>query len=94
MLFKKDSEKKINYKSLNELIELGKIILKVMVVFLVVSGVYAGILLTKELKILTLGSSTLITTNSAIKIDTIKSIMPSCPTSLFPIILYINSIKK
>ena len=52
MLFKKDSEKKINYKSLNELIELGKIILKVMVVFLVVSGVYAGLLLTKELKIL------------------------------------------
>lgn len=51
MLFKKDEEKKVNYKSLNELIDLGKLILKVMFIFLIVAGVYAGILLTKELKI-------------------------------------------
>ena len=38
--------------------------------------------------------SILIATNSAIKIETIKSIIPNCPISRFPIIRYNKTIKK
>ena len=47
-----------------------------------------------DARILLVESSIEIATNSAINIDTIKSTIPNCPTSLFPIKRYIKIIKK
>lgn len=49
---KKIDDKKIDHKKLNELISLSRNVVKILYILLIVIGVYAVIMLTKEIKIL------------------------------------------
>ncbi len=46
--------KNINTKKLNELIHLSTLVIKILTIFLIIAGVYAGIIILKEIKILSL----------------------------------------
>lgn len=46
------SKKTVNIRKLNELIKLANLVLKILFIFLIVTGVYAGIVILKEIKIL------------------------------------------
>jgi predicted PurR-regulated permease PerM len=45
-------KKQVNTTRLNELIRLSNIVLKILIVFLIITGIYAGIVILKEIKIL------------------------------------------
>lgn len=46
------SKKTINSKKINELVRLSNIVLRILIIFLIVIGVYVGIIILKEIKIL------------------------------------------
>ncbi len=46
------TKKSVNYKKLNELINLSNLVVRILIVFLIVTGVYAGIVILKEIKVL------------------------------------------
>ncbi len=51
-MFKKKDDKELNVGRLNELIRLSNIILRILMVFLIIAGVYGAIVILKEVKIL------------------------------------------
>jgi len=51
-MFRKKDDKELNYSKLNELIKLGHRILQILMVFLIIIGVYAVIIILKEVKVL------------------------------------------
>ena len=51
-MFKKKDEKELNVGKLNELIKLAQIILRILMFFLIIAGVYGAIVILKEVKIL------------------------------------------
>ena len=51
-MLKKKDDKELNYSKVNDLVSLGQIILKILVVLLLIIGAYYGIKLIKEVRIL------------------------------------------
>ncbi len=51
-MFKKKDDKELNVGRLNELIRLAHIILRILMIFLIIAGVYGAIIILKEVKIL------------------------------------------
>ena len=52
MILKKDNKENINTKSLNEVIDLSKILLRISIVILIIVGAYAGLKLLSFLSIM------------------------------------------
>ena len=51
-MLKKKDDKGLNYSKVNDLVSLGHIILKILVILLIIIGAYYGIKLIKEVQIL------------------------------------------
>ena len=49
---KKDNTQSVNTHKLNELISLSNLVVRILIIFLIVTGVYAGIVILKEIKVL------------------------------------------
>ena len=47
-----EKNKVINIRKLNELINLSNLVVKILIIFLIVAGIYAGIIVLKEIKVL------------------------------------------
>ena len=47
-----EKNKVINIRKLNELINLSNLVVKILIMFLIVAGIYAGIIVLKEIKVL------------------------------------------